>query len=73
MLIKAHELASASTLAPYLYIQLIWMVMFGYLVFSDVPGPNTAIGAAIIVASGLYLIRLDATGISLNERVILLR
>jgi len=57
MLIKAHELASASTLAPYLYIQLIWMVMFGYLVFSDVPGPNTAIGAAIIVASGLYLFR----------------
>jgi drug/metabolite transporter (DMT)-like permease len=57
VLIKAHELAPASTLAPYLYLQLIWMVMFGYLVFGDVPGLNTAAGAAIIVASGLYLFR----------------
>jgi drug/metabolite transporter (DMT)-like permease len=57
VLIKAHEKASASTLAPFLYLQLIWMVMFGYLVFGDIPGQNTAIGAAVIVASGLYLFR----------------
>ena len=57
VLIKAHQKTAASTLAPFLYIQLIWMVMFGYLVFDDIPGINTLAGAAIIVASGIYLFR----------------
>ena len=57
VLIRAHESAPAPTLAPFLYTGLIWMVMFGYLLFGDLPGTNTVIGAAIIVASGLYLFR----------------
>ena len=32
------------------------MPAFGYLVFRDVPTWNTLIGAAIIVASGLYIL-----------------
>jgi len=57
VLIKAHQKTSAPTLAPFLYTGLLWMVMFGYLVFDDIPGINTLAGAAIIVASGLYLFR----------------
>ena len=41
-------------LAPFSYTQLIWMITFGYLAFGDLPGPNTLIGASLIVASGLY-------------------
>jgi drug/metabolite transporter (DMT)-like permease len=55
-LIVAHRKAPASLLAPFQYTQILWMPVFGYLVFSDVPSWNTLIGAAIIVASGLYIL-----------------
>lgn len=56
LLIHAHRLAPASVLAPFSYTQLVWMTGSGYFFFSDVPGRATLIGAAIIVASGLYLL-----------------
>lgn len=56
LLIKAHKIAPASTLAPFIYTQILWMILFGYLVFDDVPGPATVIGAAIVVGSGLYIL-----------------
>jgi drug/metabolite transporter (DMT)-like permease len=55
-LIVAHRRAPASLLAPFQYTQILWMPMFGYFVFRDVPTWNTAIGSAIIVASGLYIL-----------------
>ncbi|HET7715749.1 MAG TPA: DMT family transporter [Bauldia sp.] len=55
-LIVAHRRAPASLLAPFQYTQILWMPVFGFLVFSDVPTRNTLIGAAIIVASGLYIL-----------------
>ena len=53
-LIAAHRDAPPTVLAPFNYTQLVWMVTFGYLAFGDLPGPNTLIGAGLIVASGLY-------------------
>ncbi len=55
-LIIAHRDAPAALLAPFQYAQILWMVSLGYLVFADVPDVNTLIGAAIIVASGLYIL-----------------
>lgn len=52
----AHKFAPASTLGPFLYQQIVWMVLFGYLVFGDVPAGPVVIGAAIVIASGLYLL-----------------
>jgi drug/metabolite transporter (DMT)-like permease len=40
---------------PYQYSMIIWAVMFGYVVFGDVPSIATLIGAAIIIAAGLYI------------------
>lgn len=56
LLIAAHRLASASTLAPFIYVQLIWATMWGFLVFADVPDRWTLAGAAIVIASGLYIL-----------------
>jgi drug/metabolite transporter (DMT)-like permease len=56
LLIAAHQLAPASTLAPFMYTQLIWAVLLGYLIFGDVPNRWTLAGAAVVVASGLYLL-----------------
>ena len=55
LLALAHRYASASVIAPFLYQQVIYMALFGYLVFGDVPAPAVWIGAAVVVVSGLYL------------------
>lgn len=56
LLIVAHRLAPASVLSPFIYSQIIWMTALGYAVFSDVPNAWTLAGAAIVIASGLYLL-----------------
>ncbi len=56
LLILAHRLAPASILAPFIYMQLIWVSISGYLVFNDLPNHWTLIGAGVVIASGLYLI-----------------
>jgi drug/metabolite transporter (DMT)-like permease len=54
--ILAYRRAPASVLAPFAYSQLIWMTLLGYLVFGDLPHRMTLVGAAIIIASGLYIL-----------------
>jgi len=55
LLIKAHTIAPAPTLAPFVYTQIVWMIALGYIVFSDVPDAITLVGAGIVVLSGLYV------------------
>lgn len=56
LFLHAYRLAPASTVTPFIYLQLIIMVSFGYAVFGDMPDLMTLVGAAIIVASGVYLV-----------------
>jgi drug/metabolite transporter (DMT)-like permease len=55
LLAAAHRYAPATVIAPFLYQQVLYMALLGYLVFGDVPAPPVWIGAAIVIASGLYL------------------
>jgi len=55
LLALAHRYAPASVISPFLYQQVIYMAIFGYLVFGDVPSPGVWLGSAIVIASGLYL------------------
>ena len=55
MHIKAHRLAPASAIAPFNYIQIVWMTIGGALVFGQFPDGWTLLGAAIVVASGAYV------------------
>ena len=55
LLAVAHRYAPSSVIAPFVYQQVIYMALFGYLVFGDVPGPAVWTGAAIVIGSGLYL------------------
>jgi len=54
LVIKALEVAHAVILAPLQYTMLIWGILYGYLIFSDLPDQWTMIGALIIMATGLY-------------------
>jgi len=53
--IKALEYAPASIIAPFAYIQLVWISILGVLVFGDFPDGITMIGMAIVVAGGLLV------------------
>jgi drug/metabolite transporter (DMT)-like permease len=55
----AHSWAKASTLAPVIYVQLIFMTAISWLVFNHLPTINTATGTIVIILTGLYLIRLE--------------
>lgn len=55
-LILAHARAPAPVLAPYLYTQIVWMLILGYVVFGDWPDSWTLAGAAVVIGSGLYLL-----------------
>ena len=54
IVVLAFRYAGASVLAPFSYVQLMWVSILGFFVFGEVPDIWTVIGAAFIVASGLY-------------------
>lgn len=54
--VLAYRKATASALAPYPYLQMVWMIITGYLVFAQLPDMWTLVGAAVVIASGLYAI-----------------
>lgn len=56
LLIKALEAVPASVLQPFNYLMLVWAMVSGYIVFGNFPDLWTITGAAVIVASGLYII-----------------
>lgn len=55
LLIVASKYAPASVLAPYLYTQIVWSVLVGFIAFRDTPDLATLIGAVLIVGAGLYV------------------
>ena len=54
MLIRAYEIAEASALQPFAYLQLVWGAALGMSVFGDTLRPNVALGAAIVASAGLF-------------------
>jgi drug/metabolite transporter (DMT)-like permease len=55
-LAAAFRFAPASVAAPFHYTQMIWGLLLGYFIFGDKPDLWMLAGAAVIIASGLYLI-----------------
>ena len=51
----AYSQAPASVVTPFNYTQLIGSTILGYAVFGDFPDFWTWVGAAVIIASGLYI------------------
>lgn len=55
MLVKAFHSAEASVLAPFTYSQVVAAIVWGLLVFGDIPSLWTLCGAGVVIASGLYV------------------
>lgn len=59
-IIRAYSIAMPTVIAPFEYSGLIWAAIFGYLIWGDLPDRWTVAGAAMIVASGLYIVHREA-------------
>ncbi|MGY3657626.1 drug/metabolite transporter (DMT)-like permease [Bradyrhizobium sp. USDA 376] len=55
IVVLAYRYGDASVLAPFSYSQLLWVSILGFFIFGEVPSIWTIVGAAFIVASGLYI------------------
>ena len=42
--------------APFDYVTLLWAFLFGYVLFGEIPTLYVYVGAAIVAASGLFVI-----------------
>jgi len=55
LLVVAHRCAPASTLSPFIYVQIVYMTASSWIIFHQPPEGRHIAGAAIILCSGLYI------------------
>jgi drug/metabolite transporter (DMT)-like permease len=53
----AYKHAQASRLAPFEYVMIIWVTILSYLLWDEIPDMATISGIAIIIVSGIYVLR----------------
>jgi len=54
-IVIAYQLAPASILAPFSYLEIVSATIFGYLFFNEFPGGLQWVGISIVVATGLFI------------------
>jgi drug/metabolite transporter (DMT)-like permease len=54
LLIRCYEVAEASAVQPFAYLQLVFISIFGITIFDEVLRWNVALGALIVVGAGLF-------------------
>ena len=54
-LTHAFSAAQASQIAPFEYTAIIWTLLFDTLIWNELPGAHSWVGAVIIIGSGLYV------------------
>lgn len=60
LLIYAFIHGETVVIAPFRYLMLVWATLYGYLMFGTIPRSETFIGAAIVIAAGLYIFHREA-------------
>jgi drug/metabolite transporter (DMT)-like permease len=53
---RSLSLAPPSAVVPFNYLSLVWATLLGFAIWGDIPTPHLLVGAAVVVASGLYLL-----------------
>ena len=54
-LLQAYRIADPAVVSPYEYSFLIWMILWGYLFWGDIPSAREAAGMLLIVSAGIYM------------------
>jgi drug/metabolite transporter (DMT)-like permease len=60
LMIEALRLGEAAVISPVRYTSLIWAAFLGWFVWGDLPDAWAVAGSAVIVASGIYMLRVEA-------------
>ena len=60
LLIEAFRYAEAGLIAPFKYTSIVWAVIFGFLVWGDIPDRWMVGGAILVIGSGLYIFHREA-------------
>ena len=68
--IWAYRLADAVLVAPMQYSQILWAVPYGWFFFGETVDLATGLGAAVVIASGLYIVLREGRGRSINSPVL---
>lgn len=55
-LVKAYSIAPMSVVAPFEYTYIIWAILFGYLIWGEVPTASTLVGAGVLILASLYVL-----------------
>ena len=53
---QAYRIAVVIVVARFEHVYILWANLVGYLIFTDVPGPRTLVGGAVIVTCGCCII-----------------
>ena len=56
LMTQSYRYAEASLVAPFDYTTMIWALLIGWFVFGDLPGTEIAVGGAVVIAAGLFVI-----------------
>jgi drug/metabolite transporter (DMT)-like permease len=56
LLTESYRHAETGVIAPFEYVSMLLALVLGYLIFEEVPTRSMLIGAALIVAAGLFII-----------------
>ncbi len=71
LIILAYRSAEAVVVAPMQYSQIVWASIYGALLFDESFDLGTALGAAVIIGSGLYILLREGRGTSSAHRPVL--
>ena len=58
---NAYQREQASRISPFEYVMIVWVTLLSYLVWSELPDAMTLLGIAMIVTSGIYVIRREGS------------
>ena len=70
-IIAAYRSAPAVIVAPMQYSQIIWAALYGWLFFNESVDLYTAVGSAVIIASGIYIVLREGTPLVSQNRPVL--
>ena len=71
LIIAAYKAGEAVIVAPMQYSQILWASVYGALFFDEFPDLWTAVGALIIIASGVYIVLREGNPDSKSKRPVL--
>lgn len=70
---KAFRLGEAAVISPLKYSSMLWVVLFGYIIWGELPALHVVVGVAIVIASGLYIVHREAALAIARRRLVPIR